>query len=225
MARNRTRRSALRFINAGFYLVCVVAAGLALRPVLVSWWIILTQPFSYVEPLPSPLLYGPLLLALGATATLAIGRAIAGDPPRRLLSGSVFALTAAVLLLQLLLPVRIPRSARPAEAKVADAVETLARAVEEGRALEGSDLLLRLPGPSPYHSYGHRLPWNVVSEAGVGPRLQARPGDLPGTLYVVRGYGAREYWLTALAMEGAPTGRLVFARTPEGRPLIRRVKP
>lgn len=226
MAVNRTRPGPLSFIGAFLLLVTAVAGFAAAGPNVKLWLTALREPVTLQPELPSPL--PPLLLlALLVVTALAVGRSFTERGGSRALAGAVYGLGLGLVFLRLAAGPMVPPTASPTGAarEAAEVVEGLAGRIdgalrEAGRLPDAAALAALADGDSPWRSHGRLLPYRVVVETGAGPRLTGRPGDLPGTIYCVTAAGGTRYWLTALVLDGAPTGHLDFLRRADGTPRI-----
>ncbi len=231
MAVNRTpgktpsRR--LAFINAGLYLGCVALGGFLVAPAareILIWW---REPVSYLPFFQRSATLAFLEALLALVGAMAVGRALAGQRPLRWLSVSVYGLVSLLIVYWSVgLPSPTHASALHPRGVMVQHLKTLSKALEahersEGRFPEAAEAALKEAlGDSPWFSFGHRLPLRVVSERGLGARLAGREGDLAGTLYYVASPTRDDYWLTAVVLDGAPTGHLDFIRDPKGHPMI-----
>lgn len=223
--RKPRRVSVLRWLNLIIYLGACVLGFAALAPYLKRAWIVLSEPAS-VCPAVIPLILGvSLALFLLAASLAAVGRVLAGRGPRKRLSVTVMVAPAALLLFRLSTPLE-DRAAEETYARAADYLQlagsTLQRFYLRHRRYPEPASVDEVvaPAPSPWVGYGRPLPFHLVGEPGLGPRLQAREGDRPGTVYYVVAPGGERYWLSMLILAGSPTGRYDFLRDQNGNPLV-----
>lgn len=215
-------------MNGALYVGCAIVTTVALAPAFKLWFAVLTEPVTWAPRLPPLWTFVPLVLFIGVACTLALQRALAGEKPHRGLSAMAFIGASAVIAIRQLggfagLATPPPE---PAYQHVVDTMKVLegalAREAKGGAypddvgffetTLEGRTTLWR-QGLSP-------LPYQVVVEEGFGPRIIAREGDRPGTLYYVHDAAGDRYWLTGLVLLGGPTGRYAFLLDSEGGPFV-----
>ncbi|MDF1562506.1 MAG: hypothetical protein P1V51_05660 [Deltaproteobacteria bacterium] len=226
----RTPSRKLAFINAGLYLGCVAVGGLVVASSARALLLFYREPVTYLPGLPRDFWLVGLELLLALLGALALGRALAGERPSFALSAGVWGLMSALLAYWMVgNPGAREISALHPRAEVVGHLNTLAvllkdRYRQEGRYPESLEVLAGRTGfpegPTPWTGRGRRLTYQHVSERGLGARLAGRDGDLAGTFYYVVSPTRDHYWLTAVILDGAPTGNLAFLRDTSGHPMI-----
>ena len=201
---------------------------MALTPYARPWWLALREEATLQPELPNPWTFLPLALLVAFSAIIAVSRALAKMPPARVAVMVLYLGTSVALIGHILSPTVAP-TPNPAVAyrETAKALESLESFLSEkwqstGRyPIDDKPLTRALADrTSPWRSHGRQLPFRIVTEARYGPRLESRPGDMPGTIYYSVQDDGQRYWLTALVLVGAPTGRLAFLHDGEDQPLV-----
>ena len=219
-------RRALRVVNTLLFgAFAALGFGLVARPALLC-----AKGLGLLAPvLPWNVPRGAIFLAVatGLTVeTLRLGVALAGATRLR-------ARARAPLLLLVLaaLGVRLssgaPSVPSSATARMVAALRTAADALDRGYAREGRyapdlaaiDAAFAALAPSPFVYRGHELPLRaVVVERTSGAQTSARPGDLPGAIYLAVSADRTRVFLSALSLD--TQGSIDLVRTPAGRPLL-----
>jgi hypothetical protein len=224
-------RRNVRILNGLVFLGFGVLASILLAPMLKTWWLILREPVVWV-PAPPPLLPAlGMASALAVALWVALSHLLSGRASPRWASIAVIVLTSVITFFGVVPGPSDTLQVSPG-GRVGGAFDALVGAAarihqEEGEypadanALEAA-VADRSTG---FRRKGREVPFTVVVETGLGPRLQAREGDLPGTFYYTVAPNRRRYWMTALVLDGAPTGRLVFAEGSDGPVVVSRGPP
>lgn len=218
----------LRLVNGALLVGFGVVSSILLAPAVKTWWIILREPVVWA-PDPPPLLAvaGPASV-LAAALWLALSRSLSGRPTPRGVAAVVIVGSGIVILVSIF-PGRTGTLVLSPAARVGTALDALVKAAADARSEAGeypaeADVLMASIAEmeTGYRARFRKVPFTVVAEIGVGPRLQAREGDLPGTFYYTVAPDRRRYWLTGMILDGVPTGRLVFVEGSEGPMVVSR---